>query len=123
IARHYEDGGDRLAAGTRLVDVAASLLDEGADKETAATAERAADLLRKGLEDELEDEQRGQAQTALARALILFLLGGEPSWQANPEVYGRDRLIAFADEAEKLAADDGLRANVCFAKARVLTAY
>ncbi|HSC91706.1 MAG TPA: AAA family ATPase [Gaiellaceae bacterium] len=123
IARHYEEAGDKAEAGRRLADIAASLLDEGADKEAAATAERAIALLRDSLDERLDDEKRTAAQASLARALILFLLGGEPGWQAEPERYGGTKLLPLADEAERLAADVGLRANACFAKARVLTAY
>ena len=123
IARHYEAADEPVAAARNLVDAATSLLDEGADRETASTAARAVELLRTALAGELDDEGRAAAQDVLARALILFLLGGEPSWQAEPATYGSDKLLALADEAERLAGDDGLRANACFAKARVLTAY
>jgi hypothetical protein len=125
IARHYEEAGEPVPAATRLVDVAESTFAEGADAETAAHAERAVALLRAEPLDRLESDARTDAQRLLARAIVLLLLGGEPSWR--PEAAsGGERLLSLAAEAERAAeavGDPKLRANTRFATARVATAY
>jgi tetratricopeptide (TPR) repeat protein len=124
IARQYEKADESVAAGRLLVRIADSTLREGADRETVANAERAVELLRTSLSDgTVEDDDRPEAQDLLSRAIVLVLLGGDAGWRASDSDYGLDRLVALADEAEQLASSDGLRANACFAKARVLTAF
>jgi tetratricopeptide (TPR) repeat protein len=124
IGRQYEKAGEPVAAGGLLVRIADSTLREGADRETVANAERAVELLRTSLSDgSVEDDDRLEAQDLLSRAIVLVLLGGDAGWRASNSDYGLDRLVALADEAERLASSDGLRANACFAKARVLTAF
>jgi hypothetical protein len=124
IERHYEEAEEPVAAGRLLVEIADSTLREGADRETVANAERAVELLRMSLSDEtVEDDDWVGTQDLLSRAIVLVLLGGDAGWRASDEEYSLGRLVALADEAETLASSDGLRANACFAKARVLTAF
>lgn len=124
IERQYEKAEEPVAAGRLLVEIADSTLREGADRETVANAERAVELLRMSLSDgTVEDHDRAGAQDLLSRAIVLALLGGDVGWRASNEDYSLGRLVALADEAETLASSEGLRANACFAKARVLTAF
>ncbi len=124
IARHYEEAHDPLLAGAKLVEVAESTFAEGADRETVANAERALPLLREATGAKLQAEAETEAQRLLARAILLVLLGGEPSWRA--ESTGGEELIALAAEAERAAeaaGDAKLRANARHASADVLMAY
>ncbi len=125
IARHYEEALEPLNAAARLVEVAESTFAEGADRETAAHAERAVALLRGVPLNRLDGEARTDAQRLLARAILLRLLGGEPSWRADPS-HGDEKLLVLAEEAERAAeaaSDPKLKANARYATARVLTAY
>ena len=122
IARHYESAGDGLAAGGILLDVARSTYAEGADAETAANAERAADLLRAAL-PKVPEAEKAKANGLLAQAVVLQLLGGEPSWRGEDS---GDDLVALADEgvrAADAAGDVALRANARYAQALVFTGY
>jgi len=124
IARHYESAGDGVAAGSLLVDVARSTYAEGADAETATHAERAADLLRAAM-PKVPEADRKKANGLLAQAILLELLGGEPSWRAEGESDGDD-LVALAAEgvaAAATAGDVGPRANARYAQALVFTGY
>jgi len=124
IARHYEDAGDLPAAAWRLVEVAESTFAEGADRETALAAERAAGLLRTALAGSPSDEERQESERLLARAIVLLLLGGEPSWRAGQG--GEERLLALVEEAQRAAdatGDPVLRANARYAAAPILTGY
>ncbi len=124
IARHYELAGTGVAAGTVLVEVARSTYAEGADTETASNAERAATLLRAAL-PKVPEPERAKANGVLAQAIVLLLLGGEPSWRAEDES-GGDDLVALAAEgvaAADAAGDPTLRANARYAQALVLTGY
>ena len=125
IARHYELAGDGLAAGSLLVDVARSTFAEGADTETAANAERAATLLRGAL-PKIAEADRAKANGLLAQAIVLLLLGGEPSWRSDEADGGGDHLVALAAEgvaAADIAGDAALRANARYAQALVFTGY
>ena len=118
IARHYEQAGDPLAAGRRLVQVAESTFAEGADRETATTAEKAVRLLCKSSEPE--------AQRLLARAVVLALLGGEPVWRARPEEIDGTVILDLAQRgitAADAAGDPALRANTRFAAGLVRIGY
>jgi tetratricopeptide (TPR) repeat protein len=118
IARHYEQAGDPLAAGRRLVQVAESTFAEGADRETATTAEKAVRLLCKS--DDAE------AQRLLARAVVLALLGGEPVWRARPEDIDGAVILDLAQRgitAADATGDPALRANTRFAAGLVRIAY
>jgi tetratricopeptide (TPR) repeat protein len=118
IARHYEQAGDSLAAGRRLVQVAESTFAEGADRETATTAEQAVRLLCKSSEAE--------AQRLLARAVVLALLGGEPVWRARPQEIDGDVILDLAQRgitAADATGDPALRANTRFAAGLVRVAY
>jgi tetratricopeptide (TPR) repeat protein len=124
IARHYEAAEEPVAAARLLVEIANSTLREGADRETVANAERAVGFLRMFFSDgTVEDDDLVSAQDLLSRAIVLVLLGGDAGWRASNEDYSLGHLVALADEAETLTSSDGLRANACFAKARVLTAF
>jgi predicted ATPase len=126
IARHYESAQEPLTAAARLVEVAESTFAEGADRETAVHAEHAIALLRVAKLDALDEERRADAYTLLARAILLLLLGGEPSWRTDSSTGSGERVLALADEAERAAEasrDPKLRANARYAKAYVLTAY
>jgi tetratricopeptide (TPR) repeat protein/energy-coupling factor transporter ATP-binding protein EcfA2 len=126
IAQHYEDAGDLPAAARRLVEVAESTFAEGADRETAANAERAVAWLRTALAGSLEPDARREAQQLFARAIVLLLLGGEASWRASPTAGGGDGLVALAEEGKQAAdaaGDPVLRANTRYASGRILTAY
>jgi tetratricopeptide (TPR) repeat protein len=118
IARHYEQAGDPLAAGRRLVQVAESTFAEGADRETSATAERAVRLLCKSEETE--------AHALLARAVVLALLGGEPVWRARPDDLDATVILDLAQRgiaAADAVGDPALRANTRFAAGLVRIAY
>jgi tetratricopeptide (TPR) repeat protein len=118
IARHYEQAGDPLAAGRRLVQVAESTFAEGADRETATTAERAVRLLCKSEEPE--------AHSLIARAVVLALLGGEPVWRAQPHDIDGAMILDLAQRgvtAADATGDPALRANTRFAAGLVLIAY
>jgi tetratricopeptide (TPR) repeat protein len=118
IARHYEQAGDALGSGRRLVQVAESTFGEGADRETATIAEQAVCLLRGNADTE--------AQALLARAIVLALLGGEPSWRAGHANVDGDAVLAAAAEAvaaADAAGDPALRANARFAAGLVRIAY
>ena len=126
IARHLEAAGDPLAAAARLVEVADSTFAEGADRETAITAERAVALVRAALADGVDADARPHAQRLLARAIVLMLIGGEPSWRAAPAEGAGERLLALAAEATQAADASGdlaLRANARYAGALVRTGY
>jgi tetratricopeptide (TPR) repeat protein len=120
IARHYEEASEPLNAAARLVAVAESTFAEGADRETATHAGRALELLRgEGARDGSVEGER-----LFAKAALLLLLGGEPSWRADTG--GSERLLTLADEAERAAAkcgDPRLRANARYATALVSVAY
>ena len=126
IARHYEDAGDLPAAARRLVEVAESTFAEGADRETALAAERAAGLLRTALAGSPSDEERQESERLLSRAIVLLVLGGEPSWRAGTAEGSEERLLALVDEAKRAAdanGDPALRANARYAAAIVLVGY
>jgi tetratricopeptide (TPR) repeat protein/type II secretory pathway predicted ATPase ExeA len=118
IARHYEQAGDPLAAGRRLVQVAESTFAEGADRETATTAEQAVRLLCKSTEPE--------AQRLIARAVVLALLGGEPVWRSRPEAVDSNMILDLAQRgitAADATGDPGLRAITRFAAGLVRIGY
>jgi tetratricopeptide (TPR) repeat protein len=118
IAGHYEQAGDPLAAGRRLVQVAESTFAEGADRETATTAERSVRLLCNSSDPE--------AQQLLARAVVLALLGGEPVWRARPEDIDGAVILDLAQRgitAADATGDPGLRANTRFAAGLVRIGY
>ncbi|HET8758038.1 MAG TPA: AAA family ATPase [Solirubrobacteraceae bacterium] len=118
IARHYEQAGDPVAAGRRLVQVAESTFAEGADRETATTAEQAVRLLCKSSDAE--------AQQLLARAVVLALLGGEPVWRAQPQDIDAQVILDLAQRgiaAADATGDPALRANTRFAAGQVRIAY
>jgi tetratricopeptide (TPR) repeat protein len=125
IARQYEKAGDAVAAARLLVRVADSTFRDGADRETVANAERAVGLLRACLADEpLDADAQSEARRLLSSAIVLTLLGGDAGWRASESDHDPERLIALAEEAERLAgSSDALRANAAFAKARVLTGF
>ena len=123
IARHYESAQEPLTAAARLVEVAESTFAEGADRETAVHAEHAIALLREAKLDALDEQRRADAHGLLARAILLLLLGGEPSWRTDSSTGSGERVLALADEAERAAeasSDPKLRANARYAKAYVL---
>jgi predicted ATPase len=125
IARHYDAAGQPVEAARRLVGVAEACFAEGADREAAAHAGRAAGALREQVE-KLAGETKADAQRLLVRALLLVLLGGEPAWNADGSGSGGDGVRALALEAEEVAeatGDPKLRANACYAKAMVQTAF
>jgi tetratricopeptide (TPR) repeat protein/Cdc6-like AAA superfamily ATPase len=122
IARHYENAGDLAAAARRLVDVADSTFAEGADRETAAIAERAVALVRTLLARDIADEARLEVHRLLARAIVLLVLAGEGQL-AEPFGDGRDRLIELVEEGKQAAdfvGDAALRANTRYASAVAL---
>jgi len=126
IAHHYERAGDAPAAARRLVDVAESTFAEGADRETADFADRAVALLRTALAGSLSDQARPEAQRLLARAIVLLVLGRQPSLQADQSTDGGRHLLELADEAQRAAdavGDLAARANARYAAALVLTGY
>jgi tetratricopeptide (TPR) repeat protein len=120
VARQYELAGKPVQAATRLVRVAETTFAEGADYETALHAGKALALLRTdGARDGSAEVER-----LFARAALLVLLGGEPSWRA--ETGGGERLSALAAEAEHAAdaaGDDLLRVEARFAAAQLALAY
>ncbi|HEX5621827.1 MAG TPA: AAA family ATPase [Solirubrobacteraceae bacterium] len=118
IAGHYEKAGDPLQAGRLLVQVAESTFAEGADRETATTAEQAVRLLCKSSDVE--------AQRLLARAVVLALLGGEPVWRARPDDIDGDVILDLAQRgitAADATGDPALRANTRFAAGLVRIGY
>jgi tetratricopeptide (TPR) repeat protein len=122
IARHWEEGGEPLKAGARLVEVAESTFAEGADRETAVHAERAVTLIKEGV----AKSDDAESQALLARAILLALAGGEPSWHADPSTGGGERLMALAKDGEEAAVKSGdakLKANARYATGTVLIAY
>jgi tetratricopeptide (TPR) repeat protein len=122
IARHYEEARMPLKAAARLVRVAESTFAEGADRETAAHAAHAVELLHGAPKEELTPPE---SQKLLARAIILLLLGGEPSWRADTDADGA-RFVELAEEAQRAAdaaGDPKLGANARYAAALVATAY
>jgi hypothetical protein len=125
IARHYEQAGKPLEAAAKLVDVADSTFAEGADRETGIHAARALALLREVPPEQLTGDARTNDRRLLVRAILLLLLGGEPSWTAASTAGAGERLVELAEEGERVARDLGdekLRANALYAKAFVLTA-
>ena len=125
IARHYEAAGDPLASARRLVDVADSTFAEGADRETAANAERAVTLLRTALLG-APDHDRLEVYRPLARAIILLLLAGESSWHPEATDTRGARLLGLAKEATRVAdavGDPALRASARYAAALVLISH
>ena len=120
IARHYELAGERAKAAELLVEVAESTFAEGADRETAHHAGKALELLGEaGVRDGSVERER-----LFARAALLLLLGGEPSWRADTG--GGERLFALAEDAVRAAeacGDAQLRANARFAAAQLELAY
>lgn len=125
IARHYENAGDLAAAAGRLVDVADSTFAEGADRETAAHAERAIVLVRALLDGDMADATRLKVQRLLARAIVLVVLAGEGRF-AEPFGDGGDRLIELVEEGKQAAdfvGDAALRANTRYASAVVLIGH
>jgi predicted ATPase len=126
IARHRELGRQPLLAARPLVDVAAAAYAEGADREAAALAERAAGLLDDASLEKLAGEERRHAHALLARAILLILLGGEPAWRRERSSGGATRLLALAGRAEAAAAESRdlrLQANARYATARIRTAH
>jgi tetratricopeptide (TPR) repeat protein len=123
IAHHYEAADEAKKAAERYVQVAKSTFAEGAYRETAVHAQRAADLLRavppKGLASP-------DGQALLAWALLLVILGGETSWRAAAASSSGEEVIALAHEATEAAGKSGdatLQANTLYATGVVLTAY
>lgn len=126
IAWHYEQARKPLEAAAKLVDVADSTFAEGADRETGIHAARALALLREVPAEQLTGDARTNERRLLVRAILLLLLGGEPSWTAASTSGAGERLVELAEEGERVARDLGdekLRANALYAKAFVLTAY
>jgi tetratricopeptide (TPR) repeat protein len=125
IASHYEQAGNLLEAAAKLIDVADSTFAEGADQETAVHAERALALIRQAAVEPTGEAQTN-AQRLLARAILLLLLGGEPSWITDSGTGEGKRLVELAEDGVRAAGDLGdpkLKANALYAKAFVLTAY
>ena len=125
IARHYEAAGKPGEAATRLVEVAESCFAEGADLEAAAHAGRAVAILREQVA-KAAGEEKADAQRLLARALLLMLLGGEPTWNADGAEGTGEGVRALALEAEEAAqatGDQRLQANARYATAQVQTSY
>jgi len=125
IARHYEAAGSPVEAATRLVEVADSCFAEGADREAATHADRAVRLLREPVA-RLTGEARTSGERLLARAILLVLLGGEPTWSAQGGNGTGERVLDLAAEAERAAEASGdprLRANARYATAHALTAF
>ena len=127
IARHHEAAGNAAEAAKRLVEVAESCFAEGADREAAAHADRAVAALREPLA-KLKGEERTDAQRLLVRALLLVLLGGEPTWnvhgaEAADAGVGVQALAQEAEEIADAAGDPKLRANACYARAVVQIAF
>jgi tetratricopeptide (TPR) repeat protein len=124
IARHRERAGDALGAARVLVGVADSTFAEGADRETAISAERAVRLSRKALERPGPDAD--DARRLLVRAIVLLIISGEASWRAGAASADGPALLALAQEAVAAAdaiADDALRASARYAAAHVQTRY
>ena len=125
IAHHHEAAGKPVEAATRLVEVAESCFAEGADRDAATHAGRAVGILRAQVE-KAAGEEKAAAQRLLARALLLMLLGGEPTWNADGAEGGGEGVRALALEAEQIAdalGDLKLQANAGYATAIVQTAY
>ncbi|HXV33621.1 MAG TPA: AAA family ATPase [Gaiellaceae bacterium] len=125
IARHYEAAGSHVQAATRFVEVAESCFAEGADREAAAHAERAVAALREPLAT-LKGEEQADARRLLVRALLLVLLGGEPTWNvhgADAAAAGVQELAREAEEIAEATGDPKLRANACYARALVQIAF
>ena len=125
IAWHYEQAGRPLEAAAKLVEIADSTFAEGADRETGVHAARALALIRQAAGQLAPDEQTN-AERLLVRAILLLLLGGEPSWISYAPPGERERLVELAEEGYRAAhdLDDAkLEANALYAKGFVLTAY
>jgi tetratricopeptide (TPR) repeat protein len=127
IARHYEAAGSPVEAAKRLVEVAESCYAEGADREAAAHADRAVEALREPL-GKLKGEEQADARRLLVRALLLVLLGGEPTWNvreadADGEAAGVQALAREAEETAAATGDPKLQANACYARAVVQIAF
>ena len=120
IARHYELAAEHAKAAELLVEVSESTFAEGADRETAHHAGKALELLgTAGVRDGSVERER-----LFARAALLLLLGGEPSWRTDTG--GGERLFALADDAKRAAETSGdlrLQANASFATAQLTLAY
>jgi tetratricopeptide (TPR) repeat protein len=123
IAHHYEAADEPKKAAERYVEVAKSTFADGAYRETAVHAQRAADLLRAVPPKELASPE---GQALLAWALLLVILGGETSWRAAAANSSGDEVIALANDATDAAAKSGdatLKANTLYATGLVFTAY
>jgi tetratricopeptide (TPR) repeat protein/energy-coupling factor transporter ATP-binding protein EcfA2 len=123
IAHHYEAADEPKKAAERYVEVAKSTFADGAYRETAVHAQRAADLLRAVPPKELASPD---GQALLAWALLLVILGGETSWRAAAANSSGDEVIALANDATDAAAKSGdatLKANTLYATGLVFTAY
>src|SRR5262249_27923150 len=110
-------------AAERYVEVAKSTFADGAYRETAVHAQRAADLLQAVPPNELASPD---GQTLLAWALLLVILGGETSWRAAAAHSSGDEVIALANDATEAAAKSGdatLQAKTLYATGLVFTAY
>ena len=126
VARHYEEAQQPLQAATRLLEAADSTFAEGADRETAALAERALGLLRSQPQAQAGGARPPETERLLARAILFVLLGGESAWSADPAAGAGARCLALAQEAERAAAaagDPKLQANARFATAHVLIPF
>jgi hypothetical protein len=125
IARHRELALELLPAARLLVDVGASAYEEGADREAAALAAHALELLDRGGIEKLAGDGRRDATTLLARALLLVLLAGEVAWRGDWAA-GVASPAELAERAEAAAAESGdprLQANARFASGRVRLAH
>ncbi len=112
--------GRRAACGRRPCSsqVAETTFAEGADRETALHAGKALDAPRHRGRPRREPE----TERLFARAALLLLLGGEPSWRADTG--GAERLFALADDAERAAeacGDAQLRAGATLRERRSST--
>jgi tetratricopeptide (TPR) repeat protein len=126
IAWHYEQAGRPLEAAAKLVEVADSTFAEGADRETGVHAARALALLRQAAPQQPSGDAQTNPQHLLVRAILLLLLGGEPSWISYSASDERERLVELAEDGHRAACNLGdakLEANALYAKAFVLTAY
>jgi tetratricopeptide (TPR) repeat protein len=126
IARHYEQAGRPLEAAEKLVEVARSTFEEGADRETSVHAGRAVDLIRGATDRQLAGMPAVDVSKLKAQAMLYLLFAGEPGWRRDPSPGGGEKAIALAEEAEQAARETGdkaLLANVRFARASVLTAF
>jgi tetratricopeptide (TPR) repeat protein len=126
IAGQYEAAGDYALAAARYVDVAESTFAEGADRETAATARHAVDLLHRAREGESASDEQLETYGLLARAATLALVGGEASWYVEPPEDAGESILRLAEEAIESAeavGDVALRASAHYAAGLAFLAY